>query len=330
MTRHEPASKQCPICNLVQGQKLIDWKDFEILKCKKCQLIYCLPIPTDDYLENFYQGFLFKPPLPVEIRKKVKQKVKDLRKQFHLWDAEACKSSSFLDYGGGVGTAYMAAINLGLNAYYYDLDKAALEFAQSTFGLKNEHIIKKLEDSTQQFDYILSDNVIEHVRDPAEFVYQLANRLVKGGTLIIKTPHGANSETYLNPFLLMREYICKAFKHNSLFKVIGPSITGFWHCDPPRHLYSFSTQSLEIIMNKLQSQDFEYRISYYQIPWFAHTITNQFFSRDKKLSLLNSILVRLIIWPVIPIEAVLQILRKLLLSLRLLTPGGIILEIKRH
>lgn len=330
MTRQEPASGKCPICNLVQGQKLIDWKEFEILKCRQCRLIYCFPIPTDDYLENFYQGFLFKPPLPVEIEKKVGKKVKDLQKLFHLWDVEACKSHSFLDYGGGVGTAYCAAINLGLSAYYFDLDTAAIEFAQRTFGLNNEHIINKLEDSTQQFDYILSDNVIEHVRDPVQFVYQLANRLVEGGTLIIKTPHGANSEVYLNPFILIREYIFKAFKYNSFLKVFGASMKGFWHCDPPRHLYSFSRLSLEIIMKKLQASDFEYRISYYQIPWFAHTITHQFFSRDKKLSLLNSILVRLIIWPVIPIEAVLQVLRKLLLSLKLLTPGGIILEIKRR
>jgi hypothetical protein len=112
--------------------------------------------------------------------------------------------------------------------------------------------------------------------------------------------------------------------------VIGASITGFWHCDPPRHLYSFSKQSLEVIMNTSQFQDFEYRISFYEIPWFAHTVTYQFFSLDKKLSLLNSILLRLLIWPLVPIEAVLQILRKLLLSLGLLTAGGIILEIRRQ
>jgi SAM-dependent methyltransferase len=201
MTRQEPASKQCPICNFVECRKLIDWKDFEILKCKQCQLIYCSPIPTDDYLENFYQGFLFKPPLPVEIRKKVNQKVKELRKQFQLWDSDVYRSSSFFDYGGGVGIAYGAAVNLGLNAYYYDLDKAAIDFAQRIFGLKNKHIIKNLHGNTQKFDYILADNVIEHVRDPAEFVYQLASRLMKGGKLIIKTPHGANSETYLNPLI---------------------------------------------------------------------------------------------------------------------------------
>ena len=83
-------------------------------------------------------------------------------------------------------------------------------------------------------------------------------------------------------------------------------------------------------MIKNQSENTSHQIAYYEVPWFENTITKQFFSKDKRLKGIASLAVRLIIFPIIPIETVLQVVRKLLLRLKLLSPGGIILIINKN
>jgi hypothetical protein len=154
--------------------------------------------------------------------------------------------------------------------------------------------------------------------------------LEEGGTIVIKTPNASNTESIFNPVITLKGYFLSGLKYNSLKRALQAYFTRFWHCDPPRHFYSFSKKSLTHLVAKLKAETVDFEISYNKCPWFANTITQQFFKKDKRLKGFKSFLIRLIVLPVIPLEILLQITRRLLLQMGVLSPGGIILRINKQ
>ena len=216
-----------------------------------------------------------------------------------------------------------------MDAFYYDLDKEAKTFTEDKFGLSPEKTIENINHCENKFNYIFSDNVIEHVKKPDEFLRDLINQLEDGGILVIKTPHASNTELLFNPIISIKGYFLKALRYNSLKKAILAWVERYWSCDPPRHLYSFSKNSLKYLMANFDNEDLQYQILYYRTPWFNNTITEQFFSKDKRLSIIKSIVIRLFLLPLIPFEIFLQACKHFFLQIGLLSPGGIILKIKK-
>ncbi|WP_243414808.1 methyltransferase domain-containing protein [Flagellimonas aquimarina] len=233
----------------------------------------------------------------------------------------------FLDFGAGTGIAYKAACELGFECYYQDLDNEAKDFTIKNFGLQSKNIIEDIESCDKKFDLIFSDNVIEHVKTPFTFIENLLNLLNDGGQLVIKSPHSGNTETYFNPMISINKYLFTALKYNSIKMTFRGFLKRFWHCDPPRHLYSFSKDSFKYLVEKSKHVGISHEILYYRTSWFSNTVTKRFFSRDKKKSPLKSIVIRLLVWPIILIEGILQVFQKVLLSLGLLSPAGIIFKV---
>lgn len=272
---------------------------------------------------------MYQKPEKNEIRKQIKKRKSELKRLFHLPDrSPALLKKKFLDYGGGTGIVFNAVSEMGLDAYYHDIDREAMRFTVENFGLRRENIITALEECELKFDYIFSDNVIEHSKNPVDFVQVLLNHLEEGGTIIIKTPRGGNTESLFNPFIIIKEYLLRAMKYNAFTTSLRACLSRFWHCDPPRHLYSFSPNSLRHVMNQLKNSDLEFAISTYTLPWFANTVTKQFFKKDRRFKGMRSWWIRLVTFPVLPLEAILQMTKTLLLKIGTLTPGGLILRIQ--
>lgn len=320
---------ECPACSSGDFSSLLRWKVYTVNLCRSCELVLAAPLPTDEELTKFYQGFLFKKPHIKSIRKLTKRRKRELQRLFDLSDGQHI-GRRFLDHGGGTGLAFNAAQQLKFAPYYQDLDEDAIAFTQQNFGLAPECTIRSLRESMQTFHYIFSDNVIEHAKDPKAFLVELLSKLEPGGTIVIKTPHARNTEVILNPVVNVLTYFRYALKYNSFGRSVRAYLKRFWHCDPPRHLYSFSRKSFHALMNSLNRNDLDYSIGFYEIPLFHNTMTQQFFSPDKRLKGIKSVLVRIALLPVLPIEVVLQSLKWLLVNARLLSRGGLILTIHKR
>lgn len=317
----------CQFCQNERFNPLLNWGRFTISECSQCRVVFASPLPSDEELNAFYQGFLFNQPKQSDIDALLSGRKKELKTLFHLTGTHAGRR--FLDVGGGTGMAYKAAKELGLVAFYQDLDDQAKNFTKEHFGLTDEFIIDALETSETTFDYVFSDNVIEHVKHPIAFANLLYSKLAKGGTLVIKTPNARNTEMYFNPIISIKGYIFRAMKDNSVSTVVFLIFKRFWHCDPPRHLYSFSAESFNHLVARMNHNDIEHSISYYRTPWFSNTISKWFFKGDMASNPVKSILIRCFIWPILPIEITLQTLKWLFLELGVVSPGGLILTIKR-
>lgn len=319
----------CPICSSPRTESMLSWDVYSINRCLNCKLIFAEPLPSDEVLVEYYQGFMFRAPAERDIRRKTKKMKSELRRLLGLTDQQVSDGKRLLDFGGGTGITYNAARELGFDAYYHDLDREAIAFVTDTFELAIDHVIEGLADTDIRFDCIIADNVIEHVQHPISFIEKLYDKLNDGGILVIKTPNGGDLETGFNPAVAIKEYFMPALKYNSLPAALKASLKRFWHCDPPRHLYSFSAESLSVLMTKLGVVKNSYVITYYRTPLFSNTVTEHIFSPHGRFKGIRFLLLRILALPVVPFEFILQSTAWILSTLKVISMGGLVLKIRK-
>jgi len=288
-------------------------------------LRFALPLPTEKELAEFYQGFLFKKPRAKDIERLARTRKEHLRRLFGLGDGGA-RGRRFLDYGGGTGIDLNAAQRLGWEVWYYDIDQQAVDFVKETFGVAAERILGSLESTDVTFDDILVDNVVEHVPDPVELIARLASRLRPGGRVVFKTPNAGSTDACFFPRISVERYLRNAFRFNPPLPAILSYFRRSWYCDPPRHIWSFSPQSMLSIMTTLGIEPGHYDIGFYHIPLFEYSLTRLFGSRIKGA---RSIVLRVLALPLVAIELVAKLMQMFLRRAGLLSPGGLILTIRK-
>ena len=318
--------EKCPACGSGNIFKIIDQDRYAINRCKRCGLTFASPLPDDVVLAEFYQGFLFNLPEKREIEAQIKKRKRELIRLFNIKPGD--KGRNFLDFGGGTGSAYKAARELNLNVYYHDLDEKAKAFVKREYGLTDEFIVDAIDETGQRFDYVFSDNVIEHLKNPVAYVKAMRDILNKDGEIIIKTPHGGNTEIFFYPMVSIKEYFLRALKYNPPAVAVKAYFRRFWHCDPPRHLFSFSAPNLKIIATLAGFDESEINISYYRLPLWKYSIS-EIFVNFRKYHSLRSMLLRVIVLPVLPFEILSKILQLVLSKVNILSPAGVILHLKK-
>ena len=316
----------CPIC--YDKKKLLDWeKGTSIFQCNNCKLIYSNPLPTNKELVDFYQGFLWAKPIKNKIRKEIINKKIELTKLFNLDIVDRVEGSNhptFLDYGGGVGISTKAMQELGFDSYYSDIDKKSIAYIKETLSIDEQHILNPSRLSEKMFDAILADNVIEHELNPAELISKLYNSLNKNGILIFKTPQARNVETLFFPAISIGVYFIRFLKNNSIKNSLIGYKNRYWHCDPPRHLYSFSKESMVQLLNRLHIEN--YNINNYSSPSFQYSITKYIFSKPKNS---KGVFIKIIIFPLIPLETILGLVHFILIKLNMISSIGITIKINK-
>ncbi len=89
--------------------------------------------------------------------------------------------------------------------------------------------IRKLAESTEKYDVILLDNVLEHVYDPEELIHILPNNLNYNGIICIEVP---------NDFSVLQQYLYNQQKIDKAFWVAIPD-----------HISYFNTNGLKNLMS---------------------------------------------------------------------------------
>ncbi len=321
-----PAAPACPLCAAGNTRRLLSWgSSRDIRRCDGCEALFTLPLPSERELHDFYQGFLYRKPEPGQLAKALREREVELTELFGL-DPEQARDRKFLDQGGGTGLAYAAAKRLGLDSYFGDIDEQAIRFVQQAFELPERRITRDLSQHEGVFDYVFSDNVIEHVPDPRKLLAQLVSCLKPGGTAIIKTPHRAASEMYFYPRVVYT-YMKKAARHNGWRRSLDMLLLNpIWACDPPRHLYSFSEPSLRKLAASLGLSEQQYQVSFYWTPLLKNTFLERALKRQK--GMLGS-LRRLSLVPVLPFELGSKAGQVLARRAGWITPGGLVLKVTR-
>lgn len=106
----------------------------------------------------------------------------------------------FLDYGAGIGTFVLAAMNLGATAHHMDVPSRTLEFARWRYSArrKSVHVLEARGDHSDipASPAIVCLEVIEHVFEPLKLLDAFRQAIPLGGILVV-----SESCRYLDKFI---------------------------------------------------------------------------------------------------------------------------------
>lgn len=201
---------------------------FKVWRCPNCRSIHCLDSVA---LADYYAKYPFAQarltfPLRLCYRNLCRQLTKHGFSQSH----------SLLDYGCASGTFIKYLQQRGFpNCFGYD------PYA-SQDGLGNPATLQQ-----GPFDYILLQDVIEHVEDPNQLLNQLDALLSPGGYVLIGTPNAAKID------------------------LAQPSLSDYYNpVHAPYHIHIYTQESLEFLGRKQgwEPVDFFGR-PYHDTLWFG-------------------------------------------------------------
>lgn len=181
----------CPNCGSNEYSTELTEGEFEIVKCKKCSLIYLLNPPDESEIYEEYYDIKYskgdykedsKFPHLAEIFAINRQRISYLKKYK--------SNGSLLDIGCGNGLFLKTATEAGYNAYGIDVSKKALEFAGKEFGLSvSDKKIEDLINENKKFDVITLWHVLEHFWNPSDELKKIRSLLSDTGILFLEVPN---------------------------------------------------------------------------------------------------------------------------------------------
>jgi 2-polyprenyl-3-methyl-5-hydroxy-6-metoxy-1,4-benzoquinol methylase len=172
-------------------QRLGEW-DYWLDLCGKCGLIYQRFIGTGEFLKELYGEWINqRDPEKSPIYRR------DVRRPHSSRDAhEIYMAAAFLgrkppelmtfDFGMGWGLWARMSLALGCRSYGHDLSPQCRDYAER-HGVT---VIDPAQLSHFRFDFINTDQVLEHVANPGEVLRDLAACLAPSGILKIAVPRG--------------------------------------------------------------------------------------------------------------------------------------------
>lgn len=239
-TGEKAPSECCPICG---GGSVACRGTFanypgELLDCSACGSAWTHPLPSPGFLSSYYQGFRFQsqkkgsPARQIEAMR-MDSKVHRIRR---LLARHGCFPTSILDYGGGGG-----AYALGFARVFPQCQVTLFDVDSSEFHTLEAGGVRPVSAVHGSFEFVFSSHVIEHVRSPRDFMKTLHAALDPGGIAIVALPNRYCREFWRAGYFLA----CKQRLAGSTWRAF---LSRPWFCiDPPRHLWAFSRESLEVL-----------------------------------------------------------------------------------
>jgi len=193
----------CPNCKSSEHRLKIKEKDFLIVECLSCGLVFLLNPPDESVIYEDYYQINFKGkdynaesgfPHLREIFEINNQRTK-LIKEITA-DRE---SINILDIGCGSGLFLKSCKDQGIRGEGIDVSNTALGFAKNEFGLTvynktTDELIKEY----KKYDLITLWHVLEHFLEPVDELHKIKELLKPKGILIIEVPNLKSIKFRLN------------------------------------------------------------------------------------------------------------------------------------
>ena len=169
--------------------------DYELRKCRRCGLVYQRNVLTDEYSTLLYGKWLLEGDAEPEL-----SKIRLAPSEHALYANELLMVGRFfgrphhlvrlLDYGLGRGWWCRMATALGFEALGTDLAPGLVADAraQGVAALDIQQL------PAERFDFINTEQVLEHVTRPLDVVRQLRKLLKAGGVIKVSVPDGRGIE----------------------------------------------------------------------------------------------------------------------------------------
>lgn len=193
----QPSSERHPVkaCLACQGLRLhylFSTAEFRVVRCADCSLLFLNPQPSDADLAQIYRADYFLGS-DTEAGRQAVSEMKQATARLYL--EEICRyagrqNGRLLEVGCGDGDFLAVAEAAGWQVTGVEYSPAACE--QARRRLKNGEVhcgeLSQVGLPAEQFDLCVLSDVIEHVRNPLEFLRVIHRLLKPGGAVFIATP----------------------------------------------------------------------------------------------------------------------------------------------
>ncbi|HEV8070990.1 MAG TPA: class I SAM-dependent methyltransferase [Planctomycetaceae bacterium] len=223
--RHLVAVDECPVCGgeWARARFGLPGARMRIVDCTSCGLGRLHPRPGPEMIERFYPasyygvtGAKFVPLIEGLVRLVGARHVRALSRGLHA-------GARVLDVGCGRGVLLSALARRGFEAHGFEMSPSA------STGVDPNAIVrfgKNLEEAgypSTSFDQVIVWHVLEHIPDPRRTLDEIRRILKPGGRLVVAVPNYSS----------LQAQCCGA---------------GWFHLDPPRHLYHFPAAGLRQLL----------------------------------------------------------------------------------
>lgn len=221
--------RPCPICSS-SARPCYSAGQFLMFRCEGCRTAYVDPVPSDDFLREFYSNY----HLSAELGGTYVQVESRMQADFPTKVAMAKRFGPtsgpirLLDVGCGKGYFARAALDAGIQAEGCDLSDSGVRHAIEKLGVKAYagHIGElKQTIGPESFDVVTFWATVEHLPDPIAVMRDMRDMLKPGGVLLMDTGIGDDWLDRLVPGRVQ------------------------WY-DPPQHLFVFSGAGLAKAVEK--------------------------------------------------------------------------------
>ena len=228
---------QCPACDSTNIAFALKAKDetvshqyFEIWQCNSCTLRFTQDVPDENNIGKYYQSteYISHSNTSQGLVNKLYHTVRSFTLQSKRKLVEKSsnrKAGRLLDVGAGTGSFLSVMKKSGWKVTGLEPDATARANAKKDFDvdLNPTGILFSLQPGS--FDVITLWHVLEHVHELHKYLDTFYTLLSEGGRLIIAVPNYTSNDA----------------KHYA----------GNWAAyDVPRHLYHFSPQSMQLLLEK--------------------------------------------------------------------------------
>lgn len=186
----DPELTRCPLCfsHKISWHKK-DFKDIDIWKCANCNVQFMNPQYSDAYLTHFYNLY--------QAGEKQHHKYKDAsvpRKRLHEYNLTEIElyvdKGRFLSVGSGNGFDLEVALERGWEVEGFDLDEAFNKQLSDKLKIPvRSGIFMNIPYEKNYFDCVYLNHVLEHPKNPGEYLEKIKSILKPGGILYLACPN---------------------------------------------------------------------------------------------------------------------------------------------
>jgi SAM-dependent methyltransferase len=224
--RHLVAVDACPVCggDWARARYGLPGVRFRIVDCTSCGLGRLHPRPAQDVIARFYPasyygvtGAKFIPLIEGLVRLLGARHVRALSRGLEA-------GARVLDVGCGRGVLLSALARRGFEAHGFEVSPSAAAGVDRRAVIRFGKNLREAEYPRSYFDQVIIWHVLEHLPDPRQTLDEIRRVLKPGGRLVVAVPNYSSFQARC-------------------------SGAGWFHLDPPRHLYHFPAQGLRRLLD---------------------------------------------------------------------------------
>jgi len=192
-------TRPCPGCGASAGRPLSRFRRVGLRRCAACGLAYTARRPSDEEIRDWYADY----PVDDDVPPATSARLVDVIGSF----ASYRQLGTLLDVGAGSGHLLDAAARAGWDPHAVETGpRQRQRLAERGFPVHGQLLgPSRLDDGA--FDVVVLQEVIEHMRDPALELREVARILRPGGLLYVTCPNFASlSLRVLGPRCRVVEY----------------------------------------------------------------------------------------------------------------------------